>query len=296
MKSELLWRLEEVGRVVAHRPIYSHIVGELTAGVLLSQIVFWFKPQGNGGSKLNVFLDGRYWLVKRRTDWYDEVGITPKQFDRACDLLVSLGILQRENYMHGASPVTHLSLNVKVLSKLLASHPKVKDMVVPQKGNSEVPQKGKTISKGVKKGEKPMATAAEQLAALEAKKKLIPETLPPARVKPSVLGIYWTKMMSRHYEHFCPPLTRKQEGMLGHWIKKAGKVHAYPAMLWAIRNWSDFVYEVDHSQGVTLGHQPGIMALLKHADIAVSCYLKAGQEGGVQLTAKQPTKVKFIVE
>ena len=72
------------------------------AGVLLSQIVFWFLP-GRNGSKLRIEHQGRPWLAKARADWHDECRISPKQFDRAIKILRSRGLVETRVFSSSAA-------------------------------------------------------------------------------------------------------------------------------------------------------------------------------------------------
>lgn len=61
---------------------YIDIAGDLVSGTLLARIMYWCGESEENG-KLRVFKDGHYWLAKGRNDWYDEIRITPRQFDTA---------------------------------------------------------------------------------------------------------------------------------------------------------------------------------------------------------------------
>lgn len=67
---------------------YIDISGDLIAGTLLSQIMYWFSTK-NGKSKVSIYRDGHYWLAKRREDWMDEIRISKKQYDCAIKKLTA---------------------------------------------------------------------------------------------------------------------------------------------------------------------------------------------------------------
>ena len=69
--------------VIAVRPEYVKFAGA-SAAVLLSQIVYWCS-----NNRLRVKRDGRMWLAKRRVDWADECGMTPRQYDTAIKKLMA---------------------------------------------------------------------------------------------------------------------------------------------------------------------------------------------------------------
>ena len=58
--------------------------GDLAAGILLSQIVYWYLPsKRDDRTKLRVKKQGDLWIAKGREGWHDETRITPRMFDRA---------------------------------------------------------------------------------------------------------------------------------------------------------------------------------------------------------------------
>ena len=85
--------------------------GDVIAGLLLSQIVFWHLPGKQDGSKLRVERDGHKWLVKTRKEWYDEIRLSPAQVDRALIWLKSLGIIQTARHRFDGAPTTHIRLD-----------------------------------------------------------------------------------------------------------------------------------------------------------------------------------------
>ena len=87
------------------------IAGDLIAGTLLSRIMWWFAPTSDGKSKLRVFKDGHWWLVKNREDWWDEIRITPKQYDRAIKVLEEKNLIIKKIYKFNGNPTTHIRLN-----------------------------------------------------------------------------------------------------------------------------------------------------------------------------------------
>jgi hypothetical protein len=89
--------------------IYIDITGDLVSGLLLSQIIYWNLP-----SKVtNIKRCGEY-LVKKRSDWWEEIRISEKQYDRAINILKSKGlvtvIIKKSNFYIG-NTVPHIKLN-----------------------------------------------------------------------------------------------------------------------------------------------------------------------------------------
>jgi hypothetical protein len=108
-KDFLLW--EATTRdTVDFKTAYVDIADDLLAGLLLSQIVYWYLPSKKGGSKLRVRKDGHYWIAKGRADWWDEIRLKPRQVDRATSILVAKGLIVTALYKFDGAPTTHLRL------------------------------------------------------------------------------------------------------------------------------------------------------------------------------------------
>ena len=90
---------------------YVKIAGDLVAGVLLSQLVYWNMPDKYGNTKLRVTKDGELWLAKKREDWWDECCITPTQFDRASKQLEELGLIEKKIFKFNGVPTVHIRVN-----------------------------------------------------------------------------------------------------------------------------------------------------------------------------------------
>lgn len=83
---------------------YIDVAGDLAAGVMLSQIIYYFLP-----AQAHYLRDG--WLVRRRADWWEECRLTPKQVDRALRLLTRKGLIEtRIAHDAGGAPTTHVRL------------------------------------------------------------------------------------------------------------------------------------------------------------------------------------------
>lgn len=103
------------------KKIYVDIADDLVAGLLLSQIIYWHLPDKNGHPKLRVFKQGKYWLAKNRTDWWDEIRITPRQFDRAIQILKKRKIVETKIFKFNGDPTIHIHLNQDAFLNLLNS-------------------------------------------------------------------------------------------------------------------------------------------------------------------------------
>jgi hypothetical protein len=85
--------------------------GDLIAGILLSQIMYWHLPDHEGQSRLRIERDGYKWLAKKRDDWWKECRITPRQFDLATKLLQSKNLIKTATYKFGNSPIKHIRID-----------------------------------------------------------------------------------------------------------------------------------------------------------------------------------------
>lgn len=88
--------------------IYIDICDDLVAGTLLSQILYWFKPSSNGKMKVRAFHGGEYWLAKSREEWWDEIRITPRQFDYAIKSLLKKGFVEKKIFKFNGIPTVHI--------------------------------------------------------------------------------------------------------------------------------------------------------------------------------------------
>ena len=91
---------------------YVDLAGDLIAGLLLSQIIYWHLPSSaNGESKLRVHRGGKWWLVKGHEDWYEEIRISRKQAIRALGILKEKALIETEIHRFNGLPYTHIHLN-----------------------------------------------------------------------------------------------------------------------------------------------------------------------------------------
>ena len=107
---------EETDRdTIKVKRMYVDIAGDLAAGVLLSQIIYWYLPSKRGTSKLRVVKDGQLWLAKGRDEWWEECRLLPDRFDRTSDDLVKLGVIEKGLFRFDGSPTVHVRLVPEVL-------------------------------------------------------------------------------------------------------------------------------------------------------------------------------------
>jgi len=141
---------EEVGQeIISCKIIYVDMVNDLIAAILLSQIIYWHLPSKQGKSKLRVRKEGKYWLAKNRQDWYSEIRITPKQYDRAIKILEEKEIIEVKNSMFQAMRTPFIRIKEREFMKLYRKTIEQKQNAVLTKGenryylndNTDIPQK-----------------------------------------------------------------------------------------------------------------------------------------------------------
>lgn len=105
--------------IIDVKRIYIDIADDLIAGILLSQIIYWNLPNDKGQTKLKVEKDGKLWLAKSRQEWWEEIRISPKQFDNAIKKLEIKNIVETKLFKFNGAPTKHISLNEKVILDLI---------------------------------------------------------------------------------------------------------------------------------------------------------------------------------
>lgn len=116
------WELESQLQPVLLRREYVTITGGLAPAILLSQLVYWFKPGKNGKPKLTIIREGKYWLAKPRSDWFNECGLSLKMYKCAIVELVELGLVELRHWKFGNDRTSHYWLNTGALAALLEFH------------------------------------------------------------------------------------------------------------------------------------------------------------------------------
>lgn len=116
------WELEAQLQPVLMRREYVEITAGLASAILLSQLVYWFKPGKNGKPKLTIVREGRYWLAKTRTEWFEECGLTLKMYRNAIADLVDLGLVEVRHWKFGNDRTSHYWLDLGALAALLEFH------------------------------------------------------------------------------------------------------------------------------------------------------------------------------
>ncbi|ADQ45550.1 hypothetical protein Calkro_0656 [Caldicellulosiruptor kronotskyensis 2002] len=99
-------------------PLYVSLAGDdLTVGIALGQIVYWFLPARDGSSKIKIFREGKLWLAKSYDELAREVKLTIKQVRRAISILKNKGYIETKVWKFRGAPTTHIHLNTDKLLK-----------------------------------------------------------------------------------------------------------------------------------------------------------------------------------
>lgn len=125
---------------------YIDITGDLIAGILLGQIVYWNLPNENGQSKLKVMKNGEMWLAKGRGDWWDEIRITPKQFDRAIKILQEKGFVESKRFKFNGAPTIHIKLNIREVTEAVNSILPKGEIPFYPKGKIDIDEREKSLT------------------------------------------------------------------------------------------------------------------------------------------------------
>ncbi len=87
---------------------YIDITGDLIQGTLLARIMYWFAEDKNKQRKVRIFKDGYFWIAKQRKDWWEEIRISERQYDKAISELKKKGFVVLAKYKFNSMPTIHI--------------------------------------------------------------------------------------------------------------------------------------------------------------------------------------------
>lgn len=93
------------------KKIYVDMAGDHLAGLVLSEIVFWHLPNGQGASKLRIHRDNNDWIACTRYEWWDRTRLTPRQIDRIIKQLVKINLVYKKTFHFAGAPTLHVRIN-----------------------------------------------------------------------------------------------------------------------------------------------------------------------------------------
>jgi hypothetical protein len=115
----LVWEYQTKD-TIDFKKMYVDIAGDLVAGLVLSEIIYWYLPSmTDGNSKLRVLKEGKYWIARRRYDWWDRARLSPKQADRALKSLEENGLIEKRIFKFKGEPTIHIRLQQDTFVKKL---------------------------------------------------------------------------------------------------------------------------------------------------------------------------------
>jgi hypothetical protein len=98
---------------------YADVAGDVLAGLVLSELVYWHLPKQDGTSRLRVQRDNEWWIACPRAEWWSRVRMTPRQIDGALALLVEAGLIVKALYKWRGAPTIHVRVNQAVFLERL---------------------------------------------------------------------------------------------------------------------------------------------------------------------------------
>lgn len=290
------------------RPLYVRIGGDLATGLLLSQLVYWFKPGKTGKSKLTIVRDGRRWLAKSREDMCAETGLTLKQYKRAITVLIDLELVQVERHLFAGKVTPHIWLDTERLA--------LAGQTIGPKGTNPIDAKGPigwdhkdqscvvplgptiTESKNTKnkdydmhasvlteQGQESDMKASDVLA--QKKGGQFPDTSGGNAMR-------WKARMSTEYG-FQKDLTLKDRAMIKQLMKSAGE--KTPELIdYVLQHWMKFASYVKQQAGFsTVPLSPSLGFVVKHVDHGLQLIAKGAEDEESDL-APAKKKTKFVYE
>jgi hypothetical protein len=114
-----LWMLDSKLQSVGYVPVLTRLTGDLASGVLLSQLVYWFRPSKGGKTKLRAHASGRLVLAKSRAELMAECGLTEWKLRAAMDKLKALGLVDSEVHLFNGKTCPFLFLYEDRLAQMI---------------------------------------------------------------------------------------------------------------------------------------------------------------------------------
>jgi len=94
--------------------IYFDITGDFAAAAVLDEIMFWTLPnKRTGRTALRVRKEGILWLAVSRPEWWDRKRVTERQADRAIELLIEKGLIEKSIHRFNGHAQTHLRVKAQ---------------------------------------------------------------------------------------------------------------------------------------------------------------------------------------
>jgi hypothetical protein len=102
------------------KPIYIDInSGNLTDGVIFSQIMYWHTPNEKGENRLRVFRNGHFWLAKSYEDWWKECRVPERTARAALTRIEKRGLIEKHVWQFDGKPTIHVRVIVEVFEQAI---------------------------------------------------------------------------------------------------------------------------------------------------------------------------------
>lgn len=89
---------------------YVDMAGDVLAGLVLSEIIFWYLPNKQGQSKLRIKKEKMYWIACPRHEWWNRCRLSPRQIDRCFSILVEKGLIEKKRFRFNNAPTIHIRI------------------------------------------------------------------------------------------------------------------------------------------------------------------------------------------
>jgi hypothetical protein len=213
------WSVEaSLGRLLV-RPEYIDVTGDAITGLLLSQIVYWFRPDAQGKTKVRIFREGRPWVAKTQAEWCHETRIGLKQYLRAVKILQTLQIVEYRLWQFQGRPTPHLSLDLKRLMQLVADKhsAEMEESILPKQQNPFCQDGGIHSAKKVEsytESTSEITTDSNAAPPLGDGMPSLKQVLESKAQNQHNLEAAWKASMAQNYGGWQQPLTVKERGQL----------------------------------------------------------------------------------
>ena len=94
--------------VVTIKKCYVEAAGDLHAGLLLSQIMYWFGVNRRGELRTSLEFEGKRWIAKKTKDWEEECFLTVDQARRCLALLKRKKLIETCVRKFQGIPIVHV--------------------------------------------------------------------------------------------------------------------------------------------------------------------------------------------
>lgn len=257
------WAFDSVLTGTYVKAAYVHLAGDYVAGAVLSQLVYWFKPDGNGVPRARVVVDGELWFAKSYRGWYEDYGFGRHQMIRALHSLEAKGLVRTRivqtpfGRMLGAQPqeaAIERGLGANAAPPVTAS-----DTVAMSKPDTVSAETVRPISTELLSStgvQDSMPSAREILKAIEGKTK-----------DPLSVSEAWRVALHETTGRMQPQPTLADMAMFKRVRVILGGM-AVAKVSQAVLGWAEFVFKVQHDKGLkTTPDKPVLRFLVAHLDV-----------------------------